>query len=103
MNDIAFTDWLEPLPLIAILRGVAPAEVLDVAQVLVDAGFRIIEVPLNSPQPLLSIEKLAKRFGNRLLTGAGTVLKPESVHDIEAAGGRLVVMPHANARVVDML
>jgi len=100
MTKPPFAEWLPPLPLIAILRGVEPGEVLKIAQALVDAGFRIIEVPLNSPQPLSSIEKLSDRFGDQVLTGAGTVLKPESVRDIEAAGGRLVVMPHANAAVV---
>ena len=100
MTNTPFTDWLAPMPMIAILRGIEPGEVLGIAQVLVDAGFRIIEVPLNSPRPLLSIEKLSHRFGGHVLTGAGTVLKPESVRDIEAAGGRLVVMPHANAAVV---
>jgi len=96
----AFAEWLEPLPLIAILRGIKPEETLDVGQVLVDAGFRIIEVPLNSPEPLSSIEKLSARFGSQILTGAGTVLDPASVPEVEAAGGRLIVMPHADVRVV---
>jgi len=96
----AFSRWLDPFPLIAILRGVTPGEVVDVAQALLDAGFRIIEVPMNSPEPLLSIETLSERFGGQILTGAGTVLKPSSVRDIHAAGGQLVVMPHADAEVV---
>ena len=100
MSNTPFTDWLRPVPLIAILRGVEPGEILDIAQALVDAGIRIIEVPLNSPQPMASIEKLSDRFGDRILTGAGTVLKPASVRDVKAAGGRLIVMPHADARVV---
>lgn len=100
MTDTAFQDWLTPVPLIAILRGIEPEQVLDVAEALVDAGFRIIEVPLNSPKPFSSIEKLSKRFGNDVLIGAGTVLKPESVDEMVTAGGRLVVMPHADARVV---
>ena len=100
MTADAFTEWLEPLPLIAILRGVKPEEILDIGQVLVDAGFRIIEVPLNSPEPLSSIEKLSARFGDQILTGAGTVLNPASVPGIETAGGRLIVMPHADAQVV---
>ena len=101
MTAGAFTEWLEPLPLIAILRGVRPEEILDIGQVLVDAGFRIIEVPLNSPEPLSSIEKLSARFGDQILTGAGTVLDPASVLEVEAAGGCLIVMPHADARVVE--
>jgi 2-dehydro-3-deoxyphosphogalactonate aldolase len=98
--DKPFTRWLEPLPLIAILRGVRPEEVLDIAQALVDAGIRIIEVPLNSPDPLSSIEKLATHFGDQVLTGAGTVLDTTSVHDVKAAGGRVIVMPHADADIV---
>jgi 2-dehydro-3-deoxyphosphogalactonate aldolase len=96
-----FTNWLQPLPLIAILRGVKPDEVIDIAEVLVDAGFRIIEVPLNSPRPLSSIENLSAHFGDRLLTGAGTVMDPESVSEVAAAGGHLIVMPHADANVVE--
>lgn len=100
MTTTAFAEWLEPCPLIAILRGVKPEEILDVGQALVDAGFRIIEVPLNSPEPLSSIEKLSDRFGDRVLTGAGTVLDAAKVPEVEAAGGRLIVMPHADAGVV---
>ncbi len=100
MTGNEFSRWLEPLPLIAILRGVKPEEVCNIAQVLVDVGFRIIEVPLNSPKPLASIEKLADRFGKQVLTGAGTVLEAGSAHDVKAAGGQLVVMPHADANVV---
>ena len=100
MTAVAFTEWLQPLPLIAILRGVKPEEILDIGQVLVEAGFRIIEVPLNSPEPLSSIEKLSARFGDQILTGAGTVLDPASVPGVAAAGGRLIVMPHADAQVV---
>lgn len=96
----AFAKWLEPLPLIAILRGIKPEEILDIAQALVDAGFRIIEVPMNSPEPLSSIEKLSERFGDRILTGAGTVLDPAWVPEVAAAGGRIIVMPHADAQVV---
>ncbi|UCH47362.1 MAG: 2-dehydro-3-deoxy-6-phosphogalactonate aldolase [Betaproteobacteria bacterium] len=100
MTAGAFAEWLQPLPLVAILRGVKPEEVLDIGQVLVDAGIRIIEVPLNSPEPLSSIEKLSTRFGEQILTGAGTVLDPASVPEVKAAGGRVIVMPHADAQVV---
>ena len=101
MTDSAFADWLHPVPLIAILRGITPAEIPAIGQALVDAGIRIIEVPLNSPQPLSSIEKLTGLFGDRILTGAGTVLDVRSVQDVKAAGGRLIVMPHADARIVE--
>jgi 2-dehydro-3-deoxyphosphogalactonate aldolase len=101
MKNDPFNDWLDPLPLVAILRGVKPDEVVDIAEVLVEAGFRIIEVPLNSPQPLSSIEKLAANFGDRILTGAGTVMGTASVSEVAAAGGRLIVMPHADTKVVE--
>ena len=101
MTNTAFFDWLHPVPLIAILRGITPAEIPAIGQALVDAGIRIIEVPLNSPQPLSSISKLSELFGERILAGAGTVVEAKSVQDIKAAGGRLIVMPHADARIVE--
>lgn len=94
------TEWLNECPLVAILRGVRPDEVIDVTLALVQAGFRIVEVPLNSPDPLASIALLAGRFGATILVGAGTVLDPRDVARVADAGGRLVVMPHANADVV---
>lgn len=91
---------LSALPLIAILRGITPDEAVPVGRALVEAGFRIIEVPLNSPHPLRSIELLAREFGSRALVGAGTVLQPAQVAEVAAAGGRLVVMPHADVELV---
>lgn len=88
------------LPLIAILRGVAPHEAVVVGQVLLDAGFRVIEVPMNSPQPLESIRRLAVAFGDRVRIGAGTVLTVQQVRDVAAAGGTLVVSPNANPDVI---
>jgi 2-dehydro-3-deoxyphosphogalactonate aldolase len=93
-------EHLKELPLIAILRGITPAEAVPVGQALVDAGFRIIEVPLNSPQPLHSIELLARALGTRCLVGAGTVLSVTQVDEVARAGGRLIVMPHADALVI---
>jgi 2-dehydro-3-deoxyphosphogalactonate aldolase len=92
--------WLEACPLVAILRGVKPDEVLEIGEVLVGAGFKIIEVPLNSPDPLESIALLAGKFGDDVLIGAGTVLDPASIQGIAEAGGRLIVMPHAGGDVV---
>lgn len=86
-------------PFIAILRGIRPQEALDVGQALVDAGWHIIEVPLNSPQPLHSILALTAAFPNALI-GAGTVLEPEQVHQVHKAGGKLIVAPNFNADVV---
>jgi 2-dehydro-3-deoxyphosphogalactonate aldolase len=97
---IELRKGLSELPLIAILRGLAPENARAVGQVLVDAGFRIIEVPLNSPRPLESIEKLADAFGARVLVGAGTVLRPEDIKRIRGNGGRLVVMPHSDQRII---
>ena len=87
--------------IIAILRGVQPEAVLEVAAALLDGGIRIIEVPMNSPQPLLSIERLAARFGERALIGAGTVLSAAQVRDVAAAGGRLIVSPNMDRAVVE--
>jgi 2-dehydro-3-deoxyphosphogalactonate aldolase len=91
---------LAELPLVAILRGLAPENALAVGQVLVDAGFRIIEVPLNSPRPFESIGLLAKTFGAGVLIGAGTVLRTEDVAGVKGAGGRLIVMPHGDIAII---
>jgi 2-dehydro-3-deoxyphosphogalactonate aldolase len=91
---------LAELPLVAILRGLAPENALAVGQVLIDAGFRIIEVPLNSPRPFESIGILAQAFGARALVGAGTVLRTDDVARVRDAGGRLIVMPHGDTAVI---
>jgi 2-dehydro-3-deoxyphosphogalactonate aldolase len=96
----SFGSWLRKSPLIAILRGVQPHEVQEIAAALIDAGILIIEVPLNSPEPFESIRRLASTFGSKALVGAGTVLRPEDADAVHAAGGALVVMPHADAAVV---
>lgn len=96
----ALTPWLDRFPLIAILRGIRPDEAAEIGEVLVAAGFAIVEVPLNSPSPFDSIARMAAALGDRALIGAGTVLEPEAVGRVAAAGGRLVVMPHADTRVV---
>jgi 2-dehydro-3-deoxyphosphogalactonate aldolase len=94
------TRYLDPLPLIAVLRGITPQEIPAVGSTLVANGFRILEVPLNSPRPYDSIRLLVERFGDRCLVGAGTVLGVEDVALVNAAGGRLIVMPHADAAVI---
>jgi 2-dehydro-3-deoxyphosphogalactonate aldolase len=98
--SISLDQALADLPLVAILRGVKPDEVEGIGAALVDAGFRCIEVPLNSPQPFDSIRILADRFGQSVLVGAGTVLKVEDVARVKAAGGRLIVMPHADVEII---
>ena len=94
------SGWLRRCKLVAILRGVRPDEVEAIGAALEAAGIAIIEVPLNSPQPIESIRRLAASFGERLLIGAGTVMTPAQVFDIADAGGRLIVTPHAAAEVV---
>ena len=88
-------------PLIAIIRGVTPDEAEAVGEAIFEAGIRIIEVPLNSPDPLASIERLAKRLGDRAIIGGGTVLTPADVGDVKRAGGRLVVSPNMDRAVIE--
>ena len=98
-SAITLDSFLDRFPLIAILRGVRPDEVEALGDVLIDAGFSILEVPLNSPDPLDSIARLARRFPDALI-GAGTVMTPQAVHDVAEAGGRLILMPHSDPAVV---
>ena len=86
--------------IIAILRGIRPAEVEAIAGVLIAAGIDRIEVPLNSPDPFDSIERRARRFGENALIGAGTVLTVQDVRGVASAGGRLVVSPDCNPEVI---
>ena len=87
-------------PIIAILRGVRPDEALAVGEALVAAGIDRIEVPLNSPDPLTSIARLAEGLGTRALVGAGTVLSADQVREVAGACGRLIVSPNFDAEVV---
>ncbi|MCC2673444.1 MAG: 2-keto-3-deoxy-phosphogalactonate aldolase [Ramlibacter sp.] len=101
-NDDTMRAWqqaTQQLPLVAILRGIHPSEALAVGQALWDAGWRLLEVPLNSPQPLDSIELLARRFPQALV-GAGTVRTAEEVRQVQDSGGRIIVSPHVDVRVV---
>jgi 2-dehydro-3-deoxyphosphogalactonate aldolase len=96
----ALSEALRACPLIAVLRWIGPDEAESVGEVLIEAGFRLIEVPLNSPEPYTSIERLARHYGDRALIGAGTVMAPDHVDLVGRAGGRLIVMPHADLAVV---
>ncbi len=92
--------YLDRMPLVAILRGVTPSTVLQVGDLLVSAGFAIIEVPLNSPRAFESIRLLSEEFGSEVLVGAGTVTTEDEVYAVAAAGGRIIVMPHADCDVI---
>ena len=93
-------DALEACGIVAILRGVTPAEVIAVSQTLYDAGIRVVEVPLNSPEPFVSIEKLSKDFADKLVVGAGTVLSVQDVNLLKAHGGQISVSPDCNEAVI---
>ena len=94
-------EWLAQCPLVAILRGVRPEEVVDVCVALERAGIRMVEVPMNSPNAFSSIALLAGRFGDTLLIGGGTVMDSTQIARIADAGGRLIVSPHADPAVVE--
>ena len=94
-----FNAHMDRLPLVAILRGLKPEEALDMGHAIVNAGFHILEVPLNSPDPLRSIQILAEAFPNALV-GAGTVTTAQQVRDIKAVGGQLIISPHMDDNVV---
>jgi len=98
MNPLV--PFLDPLPLVAVLRGITPEEIPEVGSALTDNGFRILEVPLNSPRAFDSIRLLSDRWGSRCLVGAGTVIAVDDVARVRAAGGRVVVMPHADEAVI---
>jgi 2-dehydro-3-deoxyphosphogalactonate aldolase len=96
-----FDDAFNALPLVAILRGIRPDEVEAVALALYAEGFRLIEVPLNSPNALDSIARLSKCLPSDALHGAGTVLSLDAMYAVREAGGRLIVMPHADVRIIE--
>jgi len=96
----ALDDALNRFPLVAILRGLQPDRAIDIGERLIDARFCVIEVPLNSPDPLTSIERLSDAFGDQVIIGAGTVLKSSDISDVARAGGRLIVMPHADVNLI---
>lgn len=92
--------YLDECPLVAIIRGVNSDEAEAIGEAIYNGGIRIIEVPLNSPDPLTSISKLSQRFGERVLVGAGTVLNSADVHAVAQAGGRIIVSPDSNGEVI---
>lgn len=102
MDSLAlFRACFGACPLVAIIRGVEPEEAEAIGQAIYNSGIRIIEVPLNSPRPLESIRRLAAKFADRALIGAGTVLRPEQVAEVAEAGGRIVVSPSTDAATIE--
>jgi 2-dehydro-3-deoxyphosphogalactonate aldolase len=95
-----FEDAAKACGIVAILRGVTPDEVAGIGDALHDAGIRVVEVPLNSPEPFRSIATLAARFQNRMVVGAGTVLDIDSVDQLKSAGGQISVSPDCNPQVI---
>lgn len=95
-----FDEYFARCPLVGIIRGVTPPEAADIAQAAFDGGIRIIEVPLNSPSPFDSIRAIADSLGDRALIGAGTVVDLDDVERVKDAGGRLIVAPNTNARII---
>lgn len=100
-NIEQFDQAFARCPLVAILRGVRPDEVEAIGDALVEAGFAILEVPLNSPDPLDSIARLAKRLAERAVVGAGTVLRIDDVAQVADAGGKLIIAPNTDPLVID--
>ncbi|MCT4705275.1 2-dehydro-3-deoxy-6-phosphogalactonate aldolase [Enterobacteriaceae bacterium H11S18] len=102
MNPTTFLQrWQqEPLPLIAILRGITPDKAVEAAEALLECGFRYLEVPLNSPSPYESISLMRKAVGDRGYVGAGTVLSVEQVDRVAECGGQLIISPNCNPDVI---
>lgn len=96
-----FKKTFKLMPLIGILRGVKPEEAEAVAEAVIDGGIRIVEIPLNSPDPLVSIGRVSKAFAGRAIVGAGTVIAADEVESVAAAGGQLIVSPNFNLQVVE--
>lgn len=92
--------WFERMPVVAILRGVRPDEVIEIGKAVHKAGIGIIEVPLNSPDPLISIKRLSSALGECCVVGAGTVLTVENVENVANAGGMIIVTPNTNVDVI---
>jgi len=92
----------DELPLVAILRGIEPDECMEITAELIESGFKLIEVPLNSPDALASIERMVNAFGSQAMIGAGTILSAEQMQAVIDIGVSLAVMPHCNPRLISM-
>ena len=98
--DKDLTRCLDELPLIAILRGIQPDDCLDIGHTLFEIGFRLIEIPLNSPDPFKSIKKLAFDLNGKAMIGAGTIFHKKQLQFLCDAGGKLAVMPHCDLELI---
>lgn len=99
-SHAAFDAAFARMPLVAILRGIVPHEAVEIGDVLAEAGFSLMEVPLNSPSALESISRMAARVGRHVVVGAGTVLTPAEVEGVYSAGGSMIVSPNTNVAVL---
>ncbi len=99
---MTFSEHAEHCPVVAILRGITPDEILEACEVLRKSGIRLLEVPLNSPDAVESIRRAAEKYhsGDELLVGAGTVLSPEDVRRVAGAGGKFIISPDTNPEVI---
>jgi 2-dehydro-3-deoxyphosphogalactonate aldolase len=95
-----FSSHVQSCPVIAILRGITPDEIIPVGRALMECGIKIIEIPLNSPQPFESIRRLSSDAGDKAIIGAGTVLHVADVAAVKAAGGQIIVSPNTNTAVI---
>ena len=100
--DKVHNNLIKKLPLIAILRGVRPNESLEISYELVNVGFSIIEIPLNSPEAFKSIEKLVQKLKEEVIIGAGTIFNIKQLQTLFDAGGKLAVMPHVDVKIIEM-
>jgi 2-dehydro-3-deoxyphosphogalactonate aldolase len=98
--DAQFNNLVSPMPLVAILRGLTPEKASETGGILIETGFRVIEVPLNSPKPIESISILAAEFGQQALIGAGTVMTTDQIIQVADAGGKLIVSPHSDPNLI---
>ncbi len=94
------SEFLKDTPVVAIIRGVKPEEAVDVAQTMYEAGIRIVEVPLNSPDPFTSIKNIVDAIGDKMIVGAGTVITADQVRQLKDAGGEIVVSPNMNPEII---
>ncbi len=100
MSEDEFERWFAKMPIVAILRGLRPDEAVAIGETLVEAGIGILEVPLNSPEPIASIGRMAEALKGRAIVGAGTVLTPTQVDQVAEAGGQIVVSPNTDVAVI---